>query len=176
MSLLHIEKVKENTAAFEQKVVDISKSLGIKPNWLMQVMYIESSLNHRIVNKDTSATGLIQFMPNTARSLGTTIADLAAMSNVAQLDYVYKYLAPYKSKLKRYVDVYMTVFFPAAVGKSNDAVIKTNTLSAATIARVNPAYDLDKNKEISVGEIYKAILKRVPAEFLSEFSDEKKNC
>src|SRR5215203_1006885 len=48
----------------------------------------------------SGATGLIQFMPSTAKALGTTVAKLAAMSPVEQLNYVWKYFKGYKGKLK----------------------------------------------------------------------------
>ena len=40
------------------------------------------------------ATGLIQFLPSTARGLGTTTDALAGMSSVEQLNYVEKYFDP----------------------------------------------------------------------------------
>ena len=69
---------------------DICCELQIRPNWLMFVMYFESRLNHRAVNRISGATGLIQFMPSTARGLGTTTDALFNMSNVDQLYYVKK--------------------------------------------------------------------------------------
>ena len=50
-------------------------------------MVFESRLNPQAVNPISGATGLIQFMPSTARG-GTTTAVLKRMSNVQQLDYV----------------------------------------------------------------------------------------
>ena len=37
------------------------------------------------------ATGLIQFMPKTAKNFGTSTQELFKMDNVKQLDYVHKY-------------------------------------------------------------------------------------
>lgn len=115
--LYKISVVKDNQKGFETKVREISAYLGIDPNWLMTVMYVESSINPKAVNKITNATGLIQFMPTTARSLGTTVEQLLTMNNVQQLDYVKSYLAPYKGRMKSLADTYLTVFYPAAVGK-----------------------------------------------------------
>ncbi len=152
MALLFEDKVTRNKEAFIAKVKSISAKLLIEPDWLMAVMYKESGLNEKAVNPNGGATGLIQFMPATARSLGTTTAALKAMSNVEQLDYVYKYYKPYITKLNSYPDLYLATFFPVALGKSDDWVLQTSTLSAKTIARANPAIDLDKNDKITVGE------------------------
>ena len=72
-----------------------------------------------IKNPGSSATGLIQFMADTAKGLGTTTAALAKMSAVDQLDYVYKYFKPYTGKLKTVEDTYMVIFCPRGVGKEN---------------------------------------------------------
>ena len=53
---------------FEQKVRKISKKLGIAPEWLMAVMHSESRFDASVANfKGSGATGLIQFMPTTAK-------------------------------------------------------------------------------------------------------------
>ncbi|MDR0941660.1 MAG: transglycosylase SLT domain-containing protein [Bacteroidales bacterium] len=126
----------ENKEEFLKKANSISAQLGIQPDWLMAVMAFESEIDHRKVNRTSGATGLIQFMPSTAESLGTTTDALKAMTNVQQLDYVYKYLAPYKGKMKKFTDVYLTVFYPAAVGKADTYVIGA---AGGKISKQNPA-------------------------------------
>lgn len=162
MSLIFIEKVKENAELFERKVRLISDLLSMNPNWLMFVMNLESSLNHRVVNKYSGATGLIQFMPNTAKSLGTTTEALRAMTNVEQLEYVYKYLSPYKDKLTSVIDLYFTIFFPLAVGKKLDFVIETSKLSASKIAEQNPIFDRNKDGKITKAEVTESLISRIP--------------
>lgn len=111
-------------AAFLAKVVTVSHELGIDPNWLMLVMYKESRLNPAAYNGGGSqATGLIQFLPSTAIGLGTTIAAIRGMSGVEQLDWVKKYMAQYKGKYKSYIDVYLAVFYPKAIGKGDMYVL-----------------------------------------------------
>jgi hypothetical protein len=147
--------VKSNKEAFLAKVESVAQQLGIDPDWLMGMMYKESTLNARAVNSITGATGLIQFMPATALDLGTTTQALLAMDNVQQLDFVYKYLYRYKGKMTRYVDVYMAVFFPAAIGKPEDWVLQTSSLSASKITQQNTALDYDKSGTITVAEVEK---------------------
>ena len=69
------------------------------------------------------ATGLIQFLPTTARGLGTTTQYLARLTAVQQLDYVERYFYPYRNKLYTLEDVYMAILWPRAIGRSNDYVL-----------------------------------------------------
>lgn len=160
--MLFIEKVKTNQQEFAKKVEDISRKLGIQSDWLMLVMNSESGLNHKAVNPTGGATGLIQFMPNTARSLGTTTTALRGMTNVEQLDYVYKYFKPYTGKLKSYFDLYLVTFFPLALGKGDSFVMQTKTLSASIIAKQNPAINKNKDGVISVGEFREYVKRTIP--------------
>lgn len=154
--------IQENREAFTGKVKEICKYLGIDPEWLMLVMWFETAgtLDHRIVNKTSGATGLIQFMPATARSLGTTTAHLRKMSNVEQLDWVKRYLAPYRGKMKKWLDVYCAVFWPAAIGKPDDYVITSDK-----VARQNPALDINKDLDIHKWEIRQALLDSIPKQY-----------
>jgi hypothetical protein len=105
--------------AFKTKVIKISENLGCDPSHLMAAMAFETGekFSPSIKNPTSGATGLIQFMPKTAKGLGTTTAALAAMTAVDQLDFVEKYLKPFKNKMTTVADVYMTILFPKAVGK-----------------------------------------------------------
>jgi len=173
MIMLYEEHVKTNRSAFIAKVVSISKILGIEPEWLMQVFMNESGMNHQAVNKTSNATGLIQFMPDTAKALGTTVEALKAMTNVQQLDWVYKYLSPYTGRMQSYIDVYFSVFFPLAVGKPDDWVFQTSKLSAAIIAKQNPVFDLNKDGKLTVAEVREAMLRKVPSEWRDFFYKKK---
>lgn len=149
--------VKTNTEEFLSKTNSISQQLGINPNWLLAVMTIESGINHQAVNPNGGATGLIQFMPATATGMGTSTAALKAMTNVQQLDYVYKYLLPFSGKMKRFVDVYFAVFFPLAIGKADDWVFETSKLSRTKIAAANPIFDTNKDGKLTVKEVRDAM-------------------
>ncbi len=166
-TLLFEELIIENREEFKKKEIQISELLEINPDWLMLVFHIETAavkfgvINHRIQNS-IGATGLIQFLKSTAIALGTTTEALKKMSNVEQLDYVYKYLEPYAGKMKNFQDVYLAVFFPAAIGKPDSWVLQTKNLSAEKIASQNQLYDLNKDKKITVGEVKQKILQFVP--------------
>lgn len=176
MSLIFENKVPvAYRTAFVQKVMAVSNNLGINPNWLMAIINWESAGTFSpAITNSIGATGLIQFMPKTAISLGTTTAQLKQMTAVQQLDYVYKYYAPYKSKIKGYVDMYLATLFPLALGKPLDFVLQSSTISAQAIASANPAFDLNHDSKITVGEISERMLYQIPKDWLDNFVSEKK--
>lgn len=157
--------------AFVSKVRNVAYKLGIDPNWLMAIMYWESAGTFSTSIQNTiGATGLIQFMPSTAVGLGTTTTALKGMTAVNQMDYVYKYLLPYKGKMNNYIDTYFTIFFPIAIGKDDDWVLQTNKLSASVIAKQNPSFDTNKDGKIQVWEVRKIMLEKLPSEWLNNGS------
>ncbi|CAD6175812.1 Phage-related lysozyme (muraminidase) [Escherichia coli] len=110
---------------FKLKVIEVCERLEINPDYLMSCMAFETgeTFSPSVKNPNGSATGLIQFMSNTARSLGTTTNELAGMTSVEQMDYVEKYFKPYTGKIKTIEDVYMVIFCPRAVGKPNSYIL-----------------------------------------------------
>lgn len=105
-----------------------------------------------VLNKAGSgATGLMQFMPATARALGTTTAKLAAMTAEDQLNYVWKYLADYKGKLKSLSDLYMAILWPKGVGKPETYVL-WDRASKPTTYRQNAGFDTNKDSRITKAE------------------------
>jgi len=68
---------------FRDRVWWIADTLGLDPDDLMACMAWESAESFRADIKNAAgsgATGLIQFMPSTAKALGTTTTELAKMS------------------------------------------------------------------------------------------------
>lgn len=164
MSLIFSDQVKTNHDAFISKVITGCNQLGIDANSLMAVMWFESDLDPHKVNPISGAVGLIQFMPATAASLGTSIDALMKMSNVQQLDYVFKYLAAYRSRIKTFIDLYFAVFFPLAIDKPLDFVMESKNLSRSIIARQNPVFDRNKDGKITVAEVQDTLFERIPQE------------
>ncbi|KAF2333764.1 M23 family metallopeptidase [Flavobacterium daemonense] len=115
---------------FRKKVVEICKDLWAvnyleMANNLMAVMAWETgeTFSPSIKNPKSSATGLVQFMKDTAENLGTTTEKLAKMTALEQLDYVKKYFKNLKNKKLEFVDFYLQVLFPASMGKPDDHVV-----------------------------------------------------
>lgn len=160
------------TPEFAAKVIAIATQLQTNPNWLMAVMKAESNLNPAAQNtkyplSGGPATGLIQFTPDTAQALGTSIDQLKQMDGVEQLDYVQKYFQPFAGRLNSYFDTYIAVFFPAAINKPDGWIFETSRIKRSAIARQNPVIDINNNGEITVGEFKQYLYGTIPAKIRS---------
>ena len=71
----------------------------------------------------SGATGLIQFMPKTAKGLGTSTEELSKMTRTEQLKYVDKYFSNKGIEGGNLDDLYMSILFPVAVGKPDNFVL-----------------------------------------------------
>ena len=69
---------------FKKKLEKICQALGVKSHDMVAIFKQESGVNPQARNATSGATGLIQFMPDTARRLGTTTDDLYKMDGVQQ--------------------------------------------------------------------------------------------
>ena len=145
--------------AFVDKVHHISDDLGIKPEWLMEVMHSESGLQHSIRNH-LNAVGFIQFLPSTARFLGTSPDGLANMGGVAQLDYVHKFYSYYRGKYKTPSDLYTAAFYPYAVGREDSYVVGSERGNAASVRNDNKPFDLNSDGQITLGEFRAYVRKK----------------
>lgn len=118
---------------FRAKVRDIARRQNIQANWLMAVMAFETGNTFLPYEKNkagSGATGLIQFLPSTAKSLGTTTTKLARMTAVEQLDWVEKYFAQYQGRIHNLGDTYMAVFAPVGLGKPDSFTLYTSPSAA----------------------------------------------
>jgi peptidoglycan hydrolase-like protein with peptidoglycan-binding domain len=150
--LVAVPGIEHTSQEFRDKVVQIAERLGTNPNFLTAVMSFESggTFSPSVPNKAGSgAVGLIQFMPATAKGLGTTTAALAKMSAEAQLDFVEKHFRPFKGRLTTIEDTYMAVLLPKAVGKGRDFVLFQKP-SVAFIQ--NRGLDIDGDGRITVSD------------------------
>lgn len=96
----------------------------------------------------SGATGLIQFMPRTARGLGTSTEALAQMSALEQLDYVQAYFEPYYRRIKNLPDMYMAILMPKYVGMPNDSAI----FSGGIAYRQNSGLDANHDGKVTKAE------------------------
>jgi|GEM_PF-413016 len=163
---------------FLEKVIDVSRKLGINPNWLMAIMWHESarSFSATIPNPD-GCIGLIQFC---GENINTFAYGERRYNRVAQLDGVYEYFKYWKSiypnALDSFSNMYMITFLPAFLpqmnGASDDTLIEVlpkypNWL----LIKHNSGFDYNKDGKLTVGD-WKNYLK---AKFDPRvFEDEKK--
>lgn len=149
--------------AFRERVWWITDELRMNPDDLMACMAWENTetFSPSIKNAAGSgAVGLIQFMPNTALSLGTTTDNLAKMSAEDQLNYVYKYFLPYKGRLNNLGDVYMAILWPNGVGKTDSYILWSKGNSPVTF-RQNSGLDANKDGTITRAECVSKVLSKL---------------
>lgn len=113
---------------FLDKVKSVATALNANYIDLLACMHNETigTMDPAVVNS-SGAIGLIQFMPDTAKWLGTTTQALARLSRVDQMDWVLKYFnrsnLTSKAPTPGLRDLYLCIFWPAAVGKPDNFVI-----------------------------------------------------
>ena len=140
---------------FQSAVSATAGRLGVSEADLYAVMSFETggTFDPGIRNAAGSgATGLIQFMPSTARGLGTSTQALANMGRVQQMQYVERYLKNAGVRPGANLsDLYMAVLFPAAVGKSDNFVLfGRGAMSGYTGVAYTQNSGLDSNGDGSV--------------------------
>jgi spore coat assembly protein SafA len=152
------------TPAFIKGVEDMAARLGTKPEYLMAVMSFETGGSFSPGQKNNAgsgATGLIQFMPDTATGLGTSTAALARMSSVDQLQYVEKYFmeraGAHNGKLSTLEGVYTSVLYGSP--KSDPA--STLWSSGSSAYKWNSGLDRNSDGRITAGEAANAVRGRV---------------
>lgn len=110
---------------FMEGILWIENQIGLKPEFLVPCMQFESRLDPKARNPLSSASGLIQFMEQTALNLGTTITRIRGLDAMGQLAYVYKYFKDFYDrghKLNHWdlADTYMAILWPAGIGRPMD--------------------------------------------------------
>ncbi|EPE2736783.1 lytic transglycosylase domain-containing protein [Cronobacter sakazakii] len=109
--------------AFRTKLLEVSRELNIDPNYIMACIALETGKTFRTNIKDpgSSATGLIQFMDDTAKDLGTSTRKLRLMNHVEQMEYVKKYFKMQADNVgvptEKWTleDVYYSIFRPKMI-------------------------------------------------------------
>ena len=151
---LRDKAIERHGQGFIDKLDVVSSRLGVQPEWLLKVMNSESGLDHRARNKMSNATGLIQWMPSTAKQFGTSVDELRNMSATQQLDYVERYFGRWNGRLKSATDVYSVVFYPNVVGKSDGYVLGSERSQdwAQKVGRQNRCFDTDRDGVITAAE------------------------
>lgn len=124
---------------FQKAAKEMCARLGMRLNDLKTVLERESGINPKEINEKSKAIGLIQFMPNTAIGLKTSISELRTMSGVKQLYYIEQHFKPYKGRLNSLNNIYTAIFYPASMDKGNGFVLGSEVSDkyAKAVARQN---------------------------------------
>lgn len=158
--LLFSERVRQNRDEFIAETKNLGYDLDINPNVLMFFEDYEGAGTFSPSTQNSiGATGFIQILPSTAISLGTTTNYLKSISNIEyQKVWVRKYFEQViksRGKLNEWIDVYLAIFYPAAIGKGDSYSLPS------FVTAQNAQFDIDKNSVITVSEIKKYFQNRV---------------
>jgi Transglycosylase SLT domain len=155
-----IEKV---SASFVAAVKAMGARLNLDPLHLLAIMSFESGFNPAAQHSASKATGLIQFLPSTAKDLGTSTAALLTMTAEQQLPYVEKYFSWYRKQFETHntlEDAYMAVLYPAAIGKGGAHVLFRKP--SKTYAQ-NKVLDLNGDGTVTVADAAARVRARILA-------------
>ncbi len=142
------------SSTFRARIWWMACMFRMDPNWIMACIAWESGESFSPSKKNmagSGAVGLIQFMPDTAKELGTTTAKLAAMTAEDQINWVYRY---FKLMIERHgplttiEDTYMAILWPAAIGKPVASAL-WDKATRPTTYRQNAGLDSNKDGTIT---------------------------
>lgn len=152
---------------FEHKVRQVSRKLNIPAEWLMAVMHSESKFDASVSNfRGSGATGLIQFMPATARDFGITTRQLKNLSHVEQLDYVYQYLNAKQQQYRPFeslTDLYLSILYPKALGED---FCYTLYAKPSDSYRLNIGLDINSDGNVTVQDVDKYLKRKYPSAYV----------
>ncbi len=147
------------SAEFISGVEAMAGRLNTRPEYILAVMSFETggSFNPAIRNS-IGATGLIQFLPSTARGIGTTTDNLAQMSAVEQLRYVENYFDQpnFRGRLGTLEGLYTAVLSGTAHSNADDVLFTRSTRAYDQ----NPL-DWNKDGKITAGEAITPVAARL---------------
>lgn len=147
------------TPEFISGVEAMAERIGARPEHILAVMSFETGGTFDPAKTNgIGATGLIQFIPDTARGLGTTTDALRQMTSVEQLEYVEKYFAQpqYQGKLGTLEGLYTSVLSGTARQNSDDVLFTSGTRAYEQ----NPL-DWNRDGRITAGEAVTPVAARL---------------
>lgn len=141
-------------------LVNAASAIGVPVDWLATVISFETAgtFSPSVPNRAGSgAFGLIQFMPVTARNIlrapsnDAAVAMGKAMTFEAQLTkMVVPYFRPYATRIKSLNDLYLAIFYPAAMSKADTHVIAS---APHPVYVQNKGFDKDKRGFITRADV-----------------------
>ena len=145
--------------AFLDKVKNICGALSVNYMDMLAVMNLESARTFDPwIRNSLGYTGLIQFGTAAAKTLGTSTDALRQLNRIDQCDWVLRYFQYWKQVKGvgnlRLVDMYLTVLWPAGVGRPDDYVIFPR---GSAQYRANSGFDTQTVGYITVGMVADSI-------------------
>ena len=154
---LNFNRLIANYPGFLPELQQVAARLGTRPEWLLNVMACESSFVASARNHlpGQTASGLLQFIRQTARNLGTSAVAVRRMSPVEQLRLIEKYFTPFRGHLNSLADVYLAVFRGFIVSGGPEAVVAplNSSFKERQAYSLNRGLDLNRDHRITKNEL-----------------------
>lgn len=147
------------TPEFLRAMEGVAQRTGAQPEHLMAVMSFETGGTFAADTPNragSGATGLIQFMPDTARDLNTTTAELARMTPLQQLPYVESYLDRHHGRIGSLEGLYTSVLAGHPTGPGEDLFVQGSREYPQ-----NAGLDLNRDGRITSDEATAAVRRRM---------------
>jgi hypothetical protein len=132
---------------FREKLNRVAENIGCSPEDLIAIFTFESNGINPQEQNSIGATGLIQWIPSTARGMfGMDVNQIRGMSGLQQLSLVEEYFK--RSGRNRNIDdLYLSVLYPYAKNKPDDYILgsQKGMAEAQKFADNNPFAGKDKN-------------------------------
>jgi hypothetical protein len=153
----NFEKLIRDYPEFLPEMRAVADRIGTDPDWLLNVIAYESSFVTAARNSlpGQTASGLLQFIESTARSLGTSTAAIRRMNPLEQLKLIEKYLSAFRGRLNSLGDLYLAVFRGFIIEGGPETVIAPLTASykEKRAYLLNRNLDIDRDGRIEKGEL-----------------------
>jgi hypothetical protein len=137
---LDVPGIRRASARDLEELERIADECGVDPDELATIISIESGWRPDAHNS-IGAGGLIGFLPSTLKVLGWqgTPEEFWRLSIGQQLPYVAKFYEPRCGRIRRSGDLYLSTFWPAAVGAPDDQIIAADGGPNEKVWQQNPA-------------------------------------
>lgn len=153
----NFERLISEYPIFLPELQAVAARLGIRPEWLLNVIACESSFVPSARNPlpKQTASGLMQIIEQTALRLGTTTARIRRMNPVDQLHLVEKFYWPFRGRLNSLADVYLAAFRGFLLKGGPETVVAplNDSRKEHQAYSLNSGLDLNRNGEITKKEL-----------------------
>jgi peptidoglycan hydrolase-like protein with peptidoglycan-binding domain len=166
-SVAKVRGIERLTVAELAELDAAAKAIGIPVDWLAAVISFETGGKFSTSVKNAAgsgATGLIQFMPDTAKELLKTPTREEAIRQTERMSFgeqlrrmVVPYFGWYRGRLRSLNDVYLAVFYPAFIDRRDDDIVAEKDGRNAAVYRQNAVFDKQKRGYITKADITSTI-------------------
>ncbi len=150
-NIVAVPGLEKTSETFRSALLDMSERLGLDAGWVAAVMAVETAktFSASIRNPYSGFVGLIQFGPDAAAMVGTTLGALAHMTAVDQLRYVEAFFRPVAKRIHSVAQCYLAVFAPKFIDAAPSTVVYAAPSKAYT---QNKPLDKSGDGTITVAE------------------------